>query len=97
MNVGEQFINDILDVMPSQQAKMACVAFLSRWAGKNIYLPQSNKAERRQRAAFNMIASKEMSNREIASALRERFGVTARTAYRDVKSARKNVSQACLI
>ena len=88
MKVGEQFVKNFVNAMPDQRAKMACMAFLSRWAGQNIYLPQSSKAERRQRAAFNMIASKEMSDNEVANALRERFSVTARTAYRDVKVAR---------
>lgn len=53
-----------------------------------MYLPTSNKTERRVRAAASMLGNG-MQPAEITAALRERFRVTLRTAQRDLDKARK--------
>lgn len=85
---SEAFIQDLLERMPTTQAKLSVLTVLAKWSGESIYLPMDSKAERRRRAAQNMIANG-MSPAAAAGALRERFGVSARTAHRDVSAARQ--------
>lgn len=82
------FMQALLDAMPTPHARMVAVAVLSRYAGESVYLPVSGKAGRRAQAAANMLANG-VAPTDIAHALRERFGISARTAFRDVKLARK--------
>lgn len=85
---SDAFIQDLLERMPTTQAKLSALTVLAKWAGESIYLPMDSKAERRRRAAQNMLANG-MSSANAANALRERFGISARTASRDVSTARQ--------
>jgi hypothetical protein len=85
---SDAFIQDLLERMPTTQAKLSALTVLAKWAGESIYLPMDSKSERRRRAAQNMLANG-MSSAATVSALRERFGVSARTASRDVSAARQ--------
>jgi len=82
------FVLDLLNSMPTLGARMACTAVLYRWAGYTVYIPAESQADRRRRAAVNMLANG-MQTAEIAKTISARFNVTPRTAYRDVKIARK--------
>jgi hypothetical protein len=88
MNTSNDFVTDLINAMPVPSARMACVAFLSRWAGSTVYIPSESRKERRQRAAENMLANG-MTDPDIARAIFNRFQVSMRTAQRDVKEARK--------
>lgn len=88
MTTDNAFIRDLVDNMPTASAKLAVVSVLAKWSGQTIYLPTESKAGRRQRAAENMLANG-MTPAAIVDALRQRFGISQRTAQRDVKSARK--------
>lgn len=89
MSPGEAFVADLLAAMPSPQARLLLAARLARYAGRTVYLPAQSKAERRIRAAQNMLASGDMSDADITNTLHERFGVSVRQAQRDVSAARK--------
>ena len=67
---------------------MVCLAVLNKWAGEQIYLPTQSQGPRRAQAASNMLAEG-MTDADIAQALRRRFNISARTAWRDVQDARK--------
>lgn len=82
------FVLDLLNSMPSTGAKMACTTVLYRWAGNTVYIPAESRADRRRRAAMNMLANG-MPTPDVARAISDRFNVTQRTAYRDVEIARK--------
>ena len=94
-NNSETFVADLLRAMPSPGAKMACTTVLYRWGGFTIYIPAQSQADRRRRAAENMLANG-MESAAVVQAISERFNVTQRTAYRDVETARK-MSGACVI
>jgi Mor family transcriptional regulator len=87
MRSSSEFIKALVDAMPTPQARLMCLSVLARWAGTSIYLPMESKTQRRRRAAAHMLDSA-MSNAEVAEALRERFGISARTAWRDVEKAK---------
>lgn len=87
--ISNTFVRALLSAMPSQHARMEAVAVLDRWSGQTIYLPASSKASRRHRAAANMLRNG-MPVNEAVKALQERFGITARTGYRDCQNAMKN-------
>lgn len=88
MKKATPFVQDLIANMPTPGAKAAAISVLAKWAGSTIYLPMDSKSDRRQRAAENMLANG-MEASEVANALRHRFGVSIRTAHRDVSSARK--------
>ena len=83
-----QFVDDLIAAMPTPGAKLAALSVLGKWAGAVVYLPTESKAQRRRRAAKHMLDNM-MLPADIAQALRERYGVSDRTAFRDVSSARK--------
>lgn len=83
----KNFAQDLIDAMPTPQARMACVAVLAKYEGRSIYIQASSKSERRRRAARHMLDSKEMTRGDIASALIERFRISERTAWRDIERA----------
>ena len=82
-----RFVDSLLAAMPTDGAKLACLSVLGQWAGATIYLPNDSKSKRRQRAAKHMLDNA-MAPGDVVRALRERFGVSDRTAFRDVRSAR---------
>jgi hypothetical protein len=83
---AEAFLRSLLRAMPTAQARMALLLELGKWHGVTIYLPMPSKADRRQRAAEHMLANGAAST-DAAAAIKERFGVCARTAQRDVAAA----------
>lgn len=85
---GDAFVAELLEAMPTPQARLLLAARLAKYAGRVIYLPVESKKERRIRAAFNMLING-MSAADTAAALVKRFAVAARTAQRDVEAARK--------
>lgn len=85
---SNDFVTDLLDAMPTLHAKMACTTVLYRWQGTTVYIPAESRAERRRRAAGNMLGNG-MPTPDVAVAIRDRFNVSQRTAYRDVEMARK--------
>ena len=82
------FVDSLLAAMPTPGARLALLSVLARWSGATIYLPCESKTKRRQRAAKRMLDNR-MTAADVARALRERYGVSSRTAYRDVSIARK--------
>jgi hypothetical protein len=84
-----KFISELTAAMPDPRSRMGAMAVLARWAGMTLYLPVASESERRARAAKNMIESGGMSSADISNVLRQRFNISARTALRDVKAARK--------
>lgn len=88
MSAGEDFIQDLIDAMPTPHAQMLLTARLAKYAGCTVYIPAQSKAERRILAACNMLKNN-MASADIAEAIRERFQVSLRTAQRDVSTARK--------
>lgn len=87
MTTSNAFIRDLVDNMPTPNAKLAVVSVLAKWSGQTVYLPMDSKAKRRQRAAEHMLVNG-MAPAAVADALRQRFGISLRTAQRDVSSAR---------
>ncbi|MGA7181406.1 MAG: hypothetical protein WBX11_17725 [Thiobacillaceae bacterium] len=77
--------------MPTAHARVVCVMELQKWSGKTVYFPASKQGERRVGAALNMIRGG-MSAADAALAIHERFGVTMRQAYRDIKTARNKIT-----
>lgn len=88
MTAGEAFVADLLDAMPTPEARMRLTARLAKYAGATIYLPAESKAGRRINAARNMLDNC-MPPADVANALRERFSVSGRQAQRDVNAARQ--------
>ena len=86
--ISGEFVSTLIEPMPTPGARMAAVSVLARWAGQTVYIPTESKTLRRQRAAKNMLDNK-MESPDVARALCARFGVSDRTAYRDVRNARK--------
>ena len=84
----KNFVQVLVDAMPSPHARMACVSVLARYEGCMVYVPTSSKAERRKRAALHMLNGREMMPNDIVNALRERFRISERTAWRDVEHAK---------
>jgi hypothetical protein len=84
---GPQFVADLIDAMPTPQARLLLTACLAKYAGMTVYLPAESKKARRIRAAENMLRN-HMTAADAATALVERFRVSMRTAQRDVETAR---------
>ena len=87
-SLGEKFVADLLAVMPTPVARLRLLTALAGYEGCSVYLPTTPKAARRARAAANMLDNGMTAN-EAARAIRERFAVSQRTAFRDVAAARK--------
>jgi len=85
---GDAFVQDLVKSMPTPQAKLLLLSCLAKYSGHVVYLPVESKKQRRERAAENMIRNG-MPTPDIAAALVERFGISMRTALRDVAGARK--------
>lgn len=85
---GERFIADLISAMPDGRSELMLIARLNKWAGQTIYLPMQNMRERRIKAAANMLANG-MAYDQISTAIADRFGVSSRTAQRDIENARK--------
>lgn len=88
MSAGEDFCLDLLDAMPTPQARMLLAARLAKYAGCTVYIPADSKAERRIQAARRMLDNG-MAPADIAESIRARFQVSVRTAQRDVAAARQ--------
>ena len=86
MTLSERFCRALIDAMPTPEARSKCVMELAKFAGKTIYLPAQHRGTRRQDAARHMLKNG-MAPADIALAIHERYGVTLRTAQRDVKTA----------
>ena len=89
-STGDAFTRDLIDAMPTAQARMVCISVLARYAGALIYLPTESKSKRRARVASHAM-NNGVSDADVATMLRERFNVSARTALRDVKAVRQMV------
>jgi hypothetical protein len=87
MKTATSFVEDLHTSMPTPQAKLLLIACLAKYAGQTIYIPTESKQERRVRASQNMLDNG-MSTADIATAIVTRYGVSQRTAERDVKTAR---------
>jgi len=85
---GEAFCMDLLDAMPTPQARMLLASRLAKYAGCTVYIPADSKTERRIQAARRMLDNG-MAPCAITDAIRTRFQVSMRTAQRDVGAARK--------
>lgn len=85
------FVDDLYQALPEGRARLALGAVLAKYAGCSVYLPADKKRDRRIRAAEHMLAGG-MAPSDIASALRQRFQVSERTAQRDVSIARKKTA-----
>jgi len=88
MTIGQEFVDTLINALPTPEARLRASAVLMQFEGCSLYLPSSNKAARRIQAAARMLDNG-MAPPEVATALRERFRITARTAQRDVVNARK--------
>ena len=86
--MSNPFIDALLNAMPTAHSRMVCVAVLSRYAGESVYIPAQSKAERRLKAATNMLENKAVEV-DVVHILRERFQISARTAWRDLERAKK--------
>lgn len=84
---GDDFVNDLINAMPNPASRMMLIACLKKYAGQKVYLPVESKSERRLNAAANML-NNGMEVSAIISALVERFGISSRTAERDIQNAR---------
>ena len=82
------FAEELLSAMRTPEARLAALTTLARWAGRTIYLPSESRARKRERAAVHMLQNG-MLGADAVQALRERFGVCQRTAWSDVKAAKK--------
>jgi hypothetical protein len=88
-STGEAFADALLAAMPDTRARLAALTILAKWASCTVYIPAiEQRARRRERAAVNMLANG-MDGGEAVEALRQRFGVSQRSAWRDVNAARK--------
>lgn len=88
MSAGEDFCLDLLDAMPTPQARMLLAARLAKYAGCTVYIPADQKSARRIQAARRMLENG-MAPADVAEAIRARFQVSVRTAQRDVTAARQ--------
>lgn len=86
MNVD--FAEFLLAAMPSPAARIAALGVLARFAGCTVYLPVQGNSKRRQRVAQDLLDAGR-APAEVVEILRARFGISARTAYRDVKTQRE--------
>lgn len=86
--LGERFCRSLLEAMPTPQAHMICAMELKKWAGKTLYFPAEKRKKRRLEVARNMLGNG-MSTADAALAIHKRFGVTLRTAQRDVRDSDK--------
>lgn len=86
-SVADAFTRDLIDAMPTPQARLVCISVLAKYAGSLIYLPTESKADRRARVARHAL-NNGMSGADVAAMLRARFSISARTALRDVNAAR---------
>jgi Mor family transcriptional regulator len=89
---GTTFADELLAAMPTPAARLACLSLLAKYAGTSVYLPANSKAERRSRVAAHMLENG-MNTGEAVQALRTRFGVSERTAWRDVANAPRHLSE----
>lgn len=86
-----QFAQELLDAMPTPGARLAALNVLAKWAGCSVYVPVHSETERREHAAEHMLRNA-MDRGEVVTALRERFRVSERTAWRTVAKAQRNLS-----
>jgi Mor family transcriptional regulator len=90
--VTSPFVDDLLAAMPTHHARMAAIAVLAKWSGSSVYIPAPSKAERRESAAANMLRNG-MDRGEVVRALKQRFGVSVRTAWTDTAKALEKLQQ----
>lgn len=82
-NQGEQFCQRLINVLPTPEARIACITMLEQYAGRTIYLPLQKKAEARKVEARRLIESG-MLRADVALAIQEKYSVSYRTASRDL-------------
>lgn len=87
MKVTDSFIGELRSVMDSHFAQLKLAAILAKYSGQTIYIRTGSKRDRRVRAVANMLANG-MSPGDAAAAIVQRFGVSKRTAERDVTRSR---------
>ena len=86
--MADNFVDDLIDAMPTPHARIVLFARLANYAGQSVYIPIGSKRSRRIQEARNM-ANNGMTNSEIAKKLTARYRISKRTAIRDVNSARQ--------
>lgn len=86
--MSDNFVNDLINAMPTAHARIALIATISKYAGQSVYIPCDSKRSRRIAEARNML-NNAMANAEIAHKLMTRYRISKRTAIRDVNSARQ--------
>jgi len=87
MTTGRQFCDELLEIVgPVEAARISTV--LSRWAGRVVHIPARSTVDQRTRLAKELLA-KQVAPQQVAMELREQFGITLRTAQRDIASLRK--------
>lgn len=85
---SDAFIDDLIRAVVTPQARLGVLACMAKYAGQSIYIPVESKLDRRIKAAGNMLRNG-MEPAEVATALVTRFGISLRTAQRNVTAARK--------
>jgi hypothetical protein len=89
-SLADTFQRELIDAAPTPQARLAVISVLAKYAGATLYLPTQPKSTRRVAAARHALGNG-MSDADVASILRERYGISSRQAGRDVKAAKTNV------
>jgi len=85
------FGRGLLAAMPDTRARMACLRVLARYAGETLHVPTpSGPALRVRRARAFLDAGWTVA--DAVGSVQARFGVSLRSAQRDVKAARQTPS-----
>lgn len=81
------FVSELINTLADPTSRIRVISLLAKYAGQVVYIPVSKESDRRVRAAANMLAN-DVQPAEVVSTLVSRFGISARTAQRDVSAAR---------
>jgi hypothetical protein len=86
MSRAADFETALLKAIRDPLSRLSVISLLARFRGKSIYFRSEGKRTRRLNEAVKMLRS--MSAAEAAIVIQERWGVSERTARRDVAEAR---------
>ena len=81
-------VADLIGQAPTPHARMVVVGVLAKYGGTSQYIPRQSVKDRRREQAAHMLANG-MSGAEVVRALRERFQIAERTAWRDIEFHRQ--------
>lgn len=93
--LAQSFVDSLLASVP-ESSRAAVLLTLHEWQGSTIYVPMQSRAEHRIAVAEKLLLQG-MTTADAVTGLRERFGISARQAQRDVLNAKTNVVKACPI